>query len=503
MAPLILDGRSLTPESVEKVALGEKVAIDTTTRALLEKGRRIVGRHLKEGIPVYGLNTGLGARAGEMLPAKALAEFSLRMVRGRAQGLGPPLTAAEVRAVIVTRLNTLLSGAAGASPSLADHLVEILNRTIVPVIPRHGSIGAGDLVAMAALPHALVGEGEILVAGERKPAREALAVAKLAPLTLAPKDGQVMCNSTAFSVGLAALVAARARRAVTSLQIAGALSFVGFRGNPTPFAKAATRMRPQPGEVEAGDELLALTDFGSSGYKPRRFQDPLSFRCMPQVHGAAYAEAQRLEAALAVELNSVADNPVVLLDEEKIIGTSNFHMPHLTLALDSMARALALAATDAVSRIAKLMSPSFSDLPPLLSSTSVDRAGFAPLLKPAEALRAEIIHLATPVPILPSQNADGQEDAATFSALAAQKLGELLDRLDLLIALELLAGAQAVDLAGRQELPARLAPVHARLRAISPFIDDDRPLGREIERVASELIRTGELPALVLRALDR
>jgi histidine ammonia-lyase len=277
------------------------------------------------------------------------------------------------------------------------------------------------------------------------------------------------------------------------LQIAGALSFVGFRGNPTPFARSATRIRPQPGEVEAGDELLALTDFGAGDTKARRFQDPLSFRCMPQVHGTAYAEAQRLEAALAIELNWVADNPVVLLDEEKIIGTSNFHMPHLMLALDSMARALALAATDSVSRIARLMSPAFSDLPPLLSSTSVDRAGFAPLLKPAEALRAEIIHLANPVPILPSQNADGQEDAATFSALAAQKLGELLDRLDLLVALELLAGAQAVDLAGLKKLPDKLVSAHARIRAISRFVDDDRPLGREIERIACELVRTGQL----------
>jgi histidine ammonia-lyase len=123
------------------------------------------------------------------------------------------------------------------------------------------------------------------------------------------------------------------------------------------------------------------------------------------------------------------------------------------------------------------------------------------LLKPAEALRAEVIHFANPVPILPSQNADGQEDAATFSALAAQKLGELLDRLDLLIALELLAGAQAVDLAGPARLPARLAPVHARIRAISRFIDDDRPLGREVERVADELLRTGALVRVILAPL--
>lgn len=496
MATVILDGRSLDPEGVESVALGETVAIADSVRPLLEQGRRIVERHLREGIPVYGLNTGLGARAGQMLAPEALAEFSMRMVRGRAQGLGSPLKAQEVRAVMVTRLNTLLSGAAGASPAVADHLVEALNRNVIPVMPRHASIGAGDLVAMAALPHALIGEGEILIGGERRPAAEALQSAGLAPLKLAPKDGQVLCNSTAFSVGLAALAAARAKRAVRILQITGALSFTGFRGNRTPFQKAATRMRPQPGEVEAGDELLALTDFGSGDLKARRFQDPLSFRCMPQVHGAAYAEAARLDAALGVELNSVADNPVVLLDEGKIIGTSNFHMPHLTIVLDSTARALALAATDAVSRIQRLMSSSFSDLPPLLSSESTDRAGFGPLMKPAEALRAEIIHLSNPVPILPSHNADGQEDAATFSALAAQKLGELLDRLDLLAALELLAGAQAVDLAGLKQLPARLAPVHKALREISRFIDDDRPLGREIERIAQELVRTGKLIAM-------
>ncbi|QIG47525.1 aromatic amino acid lyase [Nordella sp. HKS 07] len=500
MAAVILDGRSLDAKSVERVADGEKVVIDEGVRPLLAKGRRVVEQHIQAGIPVYGLNTGLGARAGQMLDPAALADFSVRMVRGRAQGVGAPLSPREVRAVIVTRLNTLLSGAAGASPGIADHLAEILNRDIVPVMPRHASIGAGDLVAMAALPHALIGEGEILVSGERKPALDVLRSAGLAPLALKPKDGQVLCSSTAFSVGLAALAAARARRAVTALQIAGALSFVGFRGNRTPFAVPATRIRPQPGEIEAGDELLALTDFGAGDYKSRRFQDPLSFRCMPQVHGAAYAEAARLEAALAVELNSVADNPVVLLDEERIIGTSNFHMPHLTLALDGMARALALAATDSVSRIARLMSAGFSELPPLLSSGSADRAGFGPLMKPAEALRAEIIHLSHPVPILPSHNADGQEDAATFSALAAQKLGELLDRLDLLTAFELLAGAQAVDLAGLPELPAKLAPIHASIRAISPFIDDDRPLGREIERIARELVRTGELLSLAPQA---
>ena len=250
MAPVILDGRSLTPESVEAVAFGEDVAIAASTRPLLDKGRRIVEHHLKEGIPVYGLNTGLGMRAGEMLPSQALAEFSLRMVRGRAQGVGSPLTAPEVRAVIVVRLNTLLSGAAGASPSLADYLVEVLNRKIVPAMPRHGSIGAGDLVAMAALPLALIGEGEILVDGERRPAREALTAAGLAPLALAPKDGQVLCNSTAFSVGLAALgggTRAPGRDVVADLRRALVCRLSrqpdAFRSSCDPHAAATRRSR--------------------------------------------------------------------------------------------------------------------------------------------------------------------------------------------------------------------------------------------------------------------
>jgi histidine ammonia-lyase len=497
--PVVLDGRSLDPEIVEAVAEGAAVSLDPKCREAMRRGREIVERYLKDRIPAYGINTGLGLRSDEILSDEAAADFAYRMVRGRAQGLGPPLSPPETRAVIVARLNTLLSGEAGASLAVADCLAAVLNRNVVPAMPRWASIGAGDLVAMAALAHALIGEGEVLIDGERLPAADGLKRAGLERLVLKPKDGPLLCNITSFSVGLASLVAARARRAVANLQIAGALSLEGLRGNVSPFEPAVVRARPQPGQVEAGDELIHLLEGGllRGEGAARRLQDPLSLRCMAQVHGAAYAQIEALHECLAVELNHAADNPVVLIDEGRIAGTGNFHLPLLAQRLDAAARALAFAATDSVSRVARLMSPQFSGLPPLLSSHETARAGFGPLMKPAEALRAEILHLANPVPILPSHNADGQEDAATFSAFAAQKLGDLLDRLDLLIALELLAGAQAVDLAGLTELPARLAPVQARIRAISRFIDDDRPLGREIEKIAAELVRTGELVSIV------
>jgi len=204
-------------------------------------------------------------------------------------------------------------------------------------------------------------------------------------------------------------------------------------------------------------------------------------------------EIAALHECLAVELNHAADNPVVLIGEGRIASTGNFHLPLLAQRLDASARALAWAATDSVSRIARLMSAEFSGLPPLLSSHEAARAGFGPLMKPAEALRAEIIHAANPVPIMPSQNAGGQEDSATFAALAAEKLGQILDGLDLIIALELLAGAQAIDLAKPERIAPRLGLVHQAIRQRSPFIDDDRPLGREIETIAGELVASGVL----------
>jgi histidine ammonia-lyase len=233
------------------------------------------------------------------------------------------------------------------------------------------------------------------------------------------------------------------------------------------------------------------------GGAARRLQDPLSLRCMAQVHGAAYAQLEALDECLEVELNHPADNPIVLIEEDRIVSTGNFHLPLLSQRLDAASRALAWAATDCVSRIARLMSSRFSGLPPLLSSADTARAGFGPLMKPAEALRAAIVHLAQPVPVMASHNADGQEDSATFAALAAEKLSDLLEKLEHLVAIELVAAAQAVDLAKVDRLGRRLAEVQAAVRARSPFIDDDRPLGREIERIAEELVRSGKAIGVV------
>jgi histidine ammonia-lyase len=496
---VLLDGESLTADAVELVAQGKaRIEIAETTRAVMERSRRIVERYLQEGIPAYGLNTGLGMRVNEPLRAEQLEQFSYRMVRGRAQGLGQALPVEAVRAVVTVRLNTLLSGAAGQSLWIADYIAEVLNRGLAPVMPRTASIGAADLVAMAAMPHALIGEGEMFFQGKRLRAAEALRLAGLEPVKLGPKDGQVLCNNTAFTTGQAALALPRIRRALKAHEVAGALVLEGFRANSSPLHEEVAALRPQPGQLEAAAQFRRLLSGGLLLEKgaARRLQDPLSLRCMAQVFGVAHQALERFGQTIALELNSSSDNPAVVLSRNEIVTTGNFHQLQLAVDADQLARALAWCATDSISRVARLMSSSFSGLPPLLSSEASERAGFGPLMKPAEALRAEIMLLATPVAILPSHNADGQEDSLSHAPLAVQKLAELAERYELTVAFELMAGAQAVDLAAPHKIAPKLAKAQRAIRAISRFIDEDRPVGREIEAIADQLVRSGKLAQL-------
>jgi histidine ammonia-lyase len=498
--PVVLDGHSLSTQALEAIAGGRAVQVEAAAYERVAAGRAIVERYFNERIPAYGLTTGLGMRAGRMLTVEEAAEFSYRTVRGRAQALGDPIDERTVRAVMAVRLNTMLTGASGGSQAVVDALADALNRGFMPAIRPIGSIGAADLVVMAALPHALIGEGEAVVDGHIVSAAEGLRRAQMEPLRLQPKDGLVLCNNTAFSTALAALAANRAETLLASMQVAAALSMEAFGGNLSPLLPASLRVRPQPGQVSMGDQLRSLLEDGPLGVagSARRLQDPVSFRCIAQTHGATRAALDELNAELLVDLNASPDNPVVLIETAQCVSTGNFHLPRLTQTLDAVSRSFAWAANDTVARVHRFMHSPFTDLPPLLAVDSTDSAGFGPLLKPTEALRAQIIHLATPVPVIGSHNADGVEDAATFAPLAAENLGKLLELVGLLVAIELIAASQALDLRRGASGPDHLfAPssktqqvrslerAYRAVRSVSAFIGSDRPVGREIEAIAS------------------
>ena len=502
---LVLTGADLTPGGVAAVARdGVKVTIAGAVADRLRASRAVVERHLADGQPVYGLTTGLGARAGERVSTTALAEFAAVTVRGRGNAVGPPLATDAVRALMVVRLNGLLVGGAGVSPALAERLAALLNAGLHPVIPSIGSIGAADLCMLAHLGLALIGEGEIELGGERLPAAGALARAGLAPLALAPKDGLAICNASSHSVGLACLVLVDAAALVDVAQTAAALTMEGFRANLSPLDPRAAAARPAPGQAVAAAQLRgllaagALTEPGAA----RRLQDPISLRSVAPVHGAALAALDFLRPAVAADLNGAGDNPLVVPDDGVMLSTGNFHTPALALGLETLGQAMAHVAALSVSRIGRLLEARLSGLPRNLSRRDQSRSGFAPLTKTAEALLQEIRHAALPSPMELRFAAEAVEDDLTNAPLAAKKAGEILWRLRLVLAIELIVAAQAVDLAVVSRLGRGTAAAQRLVRGVVPPLDDDRPSGPDAERVAEQLLATGALARGVDAAVE-
>jgi histidine ammonia-lyase len=373
----------------------------------------------------------------------------------------------------------------------------MLNAGLHPVMPAIGSVGASDLCLMAHLGLAMIGEGEILRGGARLPAKDALENAGLKPLELGPKDGLAICNASSFAAAQAALVLHDAEEFLELAQSAAALSLEGFRGNMSPLDPRVAGARPAPGQEMAAAGLRALLSGGAltEPGAARRLQDPISLRCIAPVHGSLYAALDFLRPAVDAELNGAADNPLVLVEDREILSTGNFQTPALALALDTLALALAQVAGLMLSRAVKLLTERLSGLPANLTTKGPTRSGFAPLLKSGEALNAEIRHLANPVPVEPRWTADGVEDDITNAPLAGKKAAEILARLRLLCAMELIVAAQAVELAKVERLGRGGAIAQAMVRRIVPPLDEDRPTGADVERVDRDLLANGELLA--------
>lgn len=502
-APLPLGDRPLDIAQIRQVARdGLPVALAPVARERMQRARAVLDRHLAEGRPVYGVTRGLGSQAQVTLPTETLAAFSRLTVLGRAHSVGERLSTEAVRAALLVRANGMARGGAGVRPELAEFLLAMLNRGVHPEMPAIGSVGASDLCQLAHIGLTVIGEGRAELKGELLPAGEALRRAGLAPLALGPKEGLALCSANAATAGRGALALAEARDLARLANLAAALSMEGFRANLSPLDPHVGRARPQPGQEAAAAAILALLK-GSDLLQPgaaRRLQDPLSFRCVAPVHGSFASALDVAEAALRVELDGAGDNPLVLVEDDAILSNGNFHTPALALGFDMAAIGLAQAANLAVQRIARLLAGRFTDLPNNLTSETPPSAGMAPLTKTAEALAGDIRHDANPVAADPRVSADGVEDDSTGAPLAVTKFARALGRYRLLIAIELVMAAEAVDRAKPATLGTGPAVAHGLVRERVERLSTDRPLGGDVERVAAELLANGMLLARLERA---
>ncbi len=492
---LLLSGADLTIAAVAAVARDRRpVGLAAEAARRMAASRMVVDLYLAENRPAYGLTTGLGPRVVDRVPREELEAFSRLTVLGRAQAVGERLPAEVVRAAMLARVNGMAKGGSGARLAVAEALIALLNAGLHPVVPSIASVGASDLCLMAHIGLGLIGEGEVEHGGAVLPAADALARAGLAPLVLGPKDGLAICSANAVSAGHGALVLHDAAALAGQCDLAAALTMEGFRANLTPIDPRAVAARTAPGQAEAATRLRgflaggSLTEPGAA----RRVQDPLSLRCVSQVHGSLLAAIGFAQAALASELNGAGDNPLVAIEGAEMISTGNFQNPAMALAFDTLGLALAQVANLAVNRGQRLLTERLSALPTGLSRHGITQVGFGAATKTIEALAVEIRHLANPVSVDQRSGADNIEDDTTNAPYAVAKAARAIERLRLIVAFELIIAAQAVELAKVERLGQGTDAAYRAVRALVPPLDDDRPFGADVERVAAELLVAGD-----------
>ncbi len=486
---LILTGSNLDIDTLARIAEGAgDVSLAAAARARVAVARAVVERFAAGERPIYGLNTGLGGNLKHRLAPDEIPAFQIQFVVGRAIGVGEPLPRATVRAAMLARANAMALGGAGVSPAVLDLLIAMLNRDVTPVVPRWGSIGAGDLGLLAHIALVVIGRGQALHQGRVLAGAEALQAAGLAPAELGPKDGLALCNGNALSAAMAGLALQWARRVLRLADQAAALSFEGYAANPAIFDPRLAAARPAAGQVAAARRFRELLE-GSSLYDAgaRSIQDALSFRCLSQVHGAAHDAMERAVAACELELNAAADNPLVLAADDEMLSTGNFHLVALSLAGDTLAMALSSVAAMAVGRIVKLMQGELTQLPRYLTPIGGASAGFVSMQKTAVALYGEIRRHANPAGLDQFAVSETVEDHSPQAPLVYAKLADQVAALERLVPLEMLVAAQAVDLRKPKCLGEGTAPLHAAIRAAVPALKEDRENGRDVETIVAML----------------
>jgi histidine ammonia-lyase len=504
---ILLDGVSLSFAQVFAVSLGDaQAALHDAARKRMEASRAVVEKLLASGATAYGINTGFGELAQVRISPDKIRQLQLNLVRSHCCGVGAPLSEVETRAMILLRANTLAKGLSGVRPIVVETLCSMLNRRVHPVIPSQGSVGAsGDLAPLAHLAAVAIGEGHAFFEGKRMAGGEAMRRAGVAPLALEAKEGLSLLNGTQGMLALLSLALRDAQNICDAVDIAAALSLDALRGSPAAFDERIMAARAHAGAAITARNLVRLNagsqirESHRSATKDSRVQDAYSLRCAPQVHGAARDSISQAQAVVAIELNSATDNPLVFVGKDgsgEIISGGNFHGQPLAMAADQIAVALATLGGISERRIEHLTNPHTSLLPAFLTREAGLNSGFMIAQVASAALASELKALSSPHSVDSIPTSADQEDYVSMGMAAARRLAPMLDNLRHIVAIELLAACQGIDLLA----PLRTGPAAERamklVRGVAPTLETDRALSPDIEAVAT-LIRDGTFAPLL------
>lgn len=504
MNVLSLDGESLSIEQVVAVAEGAPglptVMLSPDAVQKVQRAQQAVARLIAQGDIVYGITTGFGAFKDRIIEPGQVRQLQRNIVMSHAVGVGSPFDRSTVRALMLIRANTLAKGHSGVRLETLKLLLEMLNRGVHPVIPSQGSLGAsGDLAPLAHMALVLIGEGEAEYQGQLLPGAEALRRAGLTPTVLAAKEGLALTNGTAVMCALGALAVHQAEHLSCIADAAGCLSLEALHGTTLAFDERIHAVRPHPRQLDCARhlrQLLAGSDF-TRHHDPYNVQDAYTLRCIPQVHGAVRDAIAYARWVIEIELNAATDNPLLFFDGDEVIVLSggNFHGEPVAIAMDYLAMALTELGNISERRITRLTDEASNAhvLPAFLIKHGGLNSGFMLVQYTAAALASENKVLAHPASIDTIPTSANTEDHVSMGCTAARQVCQILDNLEYILALEIMAAAQGIDFRREQlgwsaQLGRGTRTVYDLIREHVPFLENDAIMYPHIEAVRSLLV---------------
>ena len=498
MTTISLDGHTLTPSEVMRIATGDAVVeVSKDALARVESARSVVERILSNDETVYGINTGFGALVHQRISPDDLTQLQINLIRSHATAIGELMSKESVRAMMAVRINSLAKGNSGVHPDVLTQIVNFLNFDITPAIPRIGSLGAsGYLAPLSHMALALIGEGEVLTPeGLTEPAKIQLRHHGLIPLELRAKDGLSLINGTSQMCSFLTLSEQRLSNLMVYADMVLCTSIEARQASVTPADERVHNARPHQGQLAVSQRirtLLANSPIMASHADCDQVQDAYSFRCAPQVHGAVYERYSALQNTLNIELYSATDNPLVFPDHanpgpHEVVSQGNFHGEVLALTADSMSAAVFELASISERRIDQMLDPARSGMPAFLAKDSGLESGLMIVQYVAGASLSELHGHAAPRSIFSTSTSAGQEDHVSMGATATWNLLQATTRLAEVLACELVVACEALELNPIQPSP-YVSALKQRVRTIVQPLSGDRSTSSDLIAVASELL---------------
>lgn len=479
----ILSDKKLTLAELDRLLHGHsKIALSDGAKDKIKKCRDYLDRKIaNSSAPIYGINTGFGSLYNKNIPADQLEKLQENLVMSHACGAGAEVPREIVLLMLFLKVQSLAYGNSGVQVDTAQRLIDMFNQRVLPKVYELGSLGAsGDLAPLAHLSLPLIGKGEVHYLGKVYEGHEILPLLNWNPIHFRAKEGLALLNGTQFMSAYGVWCLLHGQRLLKLANIIGALSLDGFDGRMEPFDDLVHQIRPHKGQCHVAEEIRTLLAGSEIALQSKKHvQDPYSFRCIPQVHGASSDALEYVSNVILTEVNSVSDNPNIFPEEDRIISAGNFHGQPLALALDFLAIALAELGSISERRTFQLISGA-RDLPNYLVANLGINSGMMIPQYTAASIVSQNKQLCAPASVDSIVSSNGQEDHVSMGANAATKAYRVVNNLYSILAIELITATQALNFRKPLRTSPFLEQFQDNFRAVVPFIESDRVLHNDM-----------------------